>query len=406
MNNKKKTRFLTLILLVFLVALTAMQSFAGDSKIDATSFQKYVPGQHQGVEKTEPIIDPNSPLAGERLWPTNTVPFKMPDAPNPNQPAGCQQLIVNSELDVIELGGGTGTAEPWVVLWPAVYYSDTIYVSPIHSLLFIIGDSGDPSPEYDGFGQAFYMPYGLTYVDVTYQRRIDYPNSIDEVFGELWTVDSDGYLDTFITGWTVGDTPSGWGARIFSINDGQTLSQLSGERIALVFANDSDVPTPGEITYFDDIELTACFNPPDFASYLPATVNMAGTGPVCIPPSESPPDTWYTNRGLVQTGANCNSTLSQLDDRDYYSYTPTQSGSHTVHLRNLPTGSNWAALVYNDVEPPPSGPTNGGNCYTSAPGDGDKSIVCNFNAGQNYVIKVSVGDTPISGSYNMQVTRP
>jgi hypothetical protein len=109
---------------------------------------------------------------------------------------------------------------------------------------------------------------------------------------------------------------------------------------------------------------------------------------------------------LIQTQANCNSNLSQLDDRDYYSYTPTQTGSHTVHLRNLPPGSNWAALVYNDTEPPPTGPTNGGACYTAAPGSADKSVVCTFTAGQKYVIKISSGSTPMNGTYNLQVTRP
>jgi len=176
--------------------------------------------------------------------------------------------------------------------------------------------------------------------------------------------------------------------------------------MAIVLYNFTTDTSPGERTWFDDVTLTACFDSSGYASYLPANFNVAGTGPVCIPPSENPPDSWYNNRGLVETGANCNSTLSQLDDRDYYSYVPSQSGSHTVHLRNLPTGSNWSASVYNDVEPPPGGPTNGGTCYTSAPGDGDKSVVCNFNAGQKYVIKVSVGTTPMAGSYNMQVTRP
>jgi hypothetical protein len=350
--------------------------------------------------------DPLSPLAGERVWPINPAPLPLPPAVEFEQPdGGCPQLLVNTELDVITVGG-SATAEPWVVLWPDVYYSDTTYTSPIHSLFLVIGDSGDPSPNYDGFGQAFQMPSNLTSVTAQYNRRIDFANGIDEVYGELWTVDDQGFLDDYITGWIVSDTPSGWGARMFTVSDGATLSQMSGRLMALVLVNDTTDTSPGEVAYFDDVTLTVCFDPPDHASYLPATNYLSGSGPVCNPPSESPPDSWYSGRGLVQTGANCNSNLSQLDDRDYYNYTPTQSGSHTVHLRNLPNGSNWAALVYNDTEPPPTGPTNGGTCYTAAPGSGDKMVTCNFTAGQPYVIKVSSGSTPMTGGYNLQVTRP
>jgi hypothetical protein len=33
-------------------------------------------------------------------------------------------------------------------------------------------------------------------------------------------------------------------------------------------------------------------------------------------------------------------------------------------------------------------------------------VTCNFTAGQPYVIKVSSGSTPMTGGYNLQVTRP
>jgi hypothetical protein len=387
--------------------MTALQSIASDGPGSATPLQQFSPGQHgNGVEKTAPEVNPLSPLAGERVWPTDPASLKMPALPEFPQGAGCQQLIVNSELDVLIFDDGTGTAEPWVVLWPIVYYDSTIYTSPSYSLVLDIGDSGDPTPLYDGFGQAFYMPAGLTSVTVNYNRKIDFANGVDEVFGELWSVDAQGFLDEYITGWIVGDSPADWSARVYNINDGPTLNELSGRLLALVLVNDTTDPSPGEITWFDDITLTACYVPPDYAAYMPAVPYLAGTGPSCNPPNESPPDSWYNNRGSTQTEANCNTTLSQLDDRDYYSFMAAQSGSHTIHLRNLPPGSNWAALVYNDTEPPPTAPTNGGACYTSAPGSADKSVVCTFTAGQKYVIKVSSGSTPMNGSYNLQVTKP
>jgi hypothetical protein len=247
----------------------------------------------------------------------------------------------------------------------------------------------------------------LTSVTAVYDRKIDFANSVDQVYGELWSVDNEGVLDEFITGWIVGDTPAGWGERTFTVNNGPILAEMSGRLMALVLVNDTTDTTPGEITWFDDVTLTACFDPPLHSVYLPVVERpTANAGPVCNPPSESPPDSWYNNRGSTQTGANCNSNLSQLDDRDYYSFVPGQSGNHTVWLRNLPPGSNWSASVFNDTEPPPSAPTNGGACYTSQPGAGDKSVVCNFTAGQKYVIKVSAGSTPLTGSYNLQVTSP
>ena len=316
--------------------------------------------------------------------PANTEPFKIPTntyAPAVNGEV-CDQLIANTELDVIDFGDGTGSAEPWAVLWDIVYFDSVIFNSPSHSLVLEIGDGGDPTPTFDGFGQAFNMPEDLNSVTIEYSRRIDFANPNDDLFYELWTVDDMGFLDQYITGFNVGETPGGWSDRMGTVNDAGTLNQMEGELMALVFANGTtDLSPPNEVAWFDDIMLTACYNPPPGSSFMPYSAYNAGTGPICIPPSESPPDGWYNDRGLTETGANCNSTLSTIDDRDYYNFTPNQSGNHTIHLRNLPAGSNWSASVYNDTEPPPPGPTNGGTCFTSAPGDGDKSVVCNFIAG-------------------------
>jgi hypothetical protein len=274
MANKHKIRILLVLSLILLVALTAMQSFAGDSESSALSLRQWEPGQHGPVVEKEAVEeDPLSPLAGERVWPINPAPLPLPPAVEFEQPdGGCPQLLVNTELDVITVGG-SATAEPWVVLWPDVYYSDTTYTSPIHSLFLVIGDSGDPSPNYDGFGQAFQMPSNLTSVTAQYNRRIDFANGIDEVYGELWTVDDQGFLDDYITGWIVSDTPSGWGARMFTVSDGATLSQMSGRLMALVLVNDTTDTSPGEVAYFDDVTLTVCFDRPTMpATYRPPTI--------------------------------------------------------------------------------------------------------------------------------------
>lgn len=408
MNIKLKYRILLTLSLVVLVGLTALQSYAGAGQTDVALFHRFSPeALGQVVEKQAPEIDPLNPLAGERVWPDTPARLILPEPVDLPTEGNCVQLIVNSELDVLIFNDGTGTAEPWVVLWSRVYYSDVEYTSPSFSLFEIIGDADDPTPTYDGFGQAFYMPAGLTSVTVEYDRKIDFANGVDTVQGELWTVDSAGFLDQFVTGWIVGDSPATWDTRFYTINDAPTLNQLSGRTIALALTNSTTDPSPGEVVYFDDITVTACFTPPDYAAYMPIVEYGSGnSGPLCLPPSESPPDSWYNNRGLIQAGATCNSNLSQLDDRDYYSFTAAQSGSHTIKLSNLPAGSNWATLVYNDTEPPPTAPTNGGTCYTSQPGAGDKTVVCNFNAGQKYVVKVSSGSTPMTGSYTLQLTMP
>lgn len=406
--NKSKLLLLGL-LLITLLGSRAMQSYA-DSV--TPGFAESPAGDGPALKPADlaATVDLSEAIATTPLAAATrglTAPFTLPEANL--SPAGtevCTQLLLNTALDVLVGGGGGGTAEPWVVLWSIVYYSTVEYVSPDHSLLVEVADDGDPNPDYDGFGQAFYMPNNLTSVQIQYYTATVNPNSVDYGLGELWLLDSDGYLDTRLLWWEVGQSVGVWQQQTVNITNASQLNSLEGQYLAIAMGNETlNSSPPGETTYYDDVRLTACYTAPNIKSYLPVTLNTPATNTAyCNLPTE--PDSWYTGRGLVTTGGNCNGSLSQVDDRDYFTFTPTQSGNHTFYLRNLPSGSNWAALVYDLTEPPPGGPTNSGNCYTSQSGSGDKQVTCNLTAGQNYVIKVSAGSTPISGSYQMQVTRP
>jgi hypothetical protein len=95
MNNKKKYRLLLTLSLILLSGLTALQSFAGEGRPDASVLQHHISDRQSGVEKTAPEVDPLSPLAGERVWPTDPAPLKVPSAQITQETAGCVQLIVN-----------------------------------------------------------------------------------------------------------------------------------------------------------------------------------------------------------------------------------------------------------------------------------------------------------------------
>ena len=405
--NKSKLVLLGL-LLITLFGSRAMQSYA-DSVTSA--LVENPAGDNPILKPADPAgtIDLSDTIATTPLDASArgvTAPLVLPEAVT--HPAGieiCTQLLFNTELDVV-VGAGGGTAEPWVVLWSIVYYSTFDFVSPDHSLLVEVADSGDTTPDYDGFGQAFHMPNNLTSVQIQYYTATVDPYGVDYGLGEIWLLDNEGYLNGRLLWWTVGESVNTWQQQTVNITNASQLNNLEGQYLAIAMGNETTDPSPpGETTYYDDVRLTACYTAPNIRSYLPVALNTPATNtPYCNLPTE--PDSWYVGRGLVITGGTCNGSLSQVDDRDYFSFTPTQSGNHTFYLRNLPAGTNWATLVYDLTEPPPSGPTNGGNCYTSQSGSNNKQVTCNLTASQNYVIKVSAGSTPTAGSYQMQVTRP
>jgi hypothetical protein len=274
-------------------------------------------------------------------------------------------------------------------------------------------DSGDETPTQDAFAQAFYMPDNLTSVTIHYYTTAVDANTDDRALGNLWTVDADGELVDYLGSWEVGDSPSGWQGQTVPITDPAALAPMEGQRMAIILFNQTDGAEPGERVRFDDVTLTACTVTPPTTIYLPLVLRSYGvsTGPVCRPPTENPQDTWDANRGYTEADAICDSTLSRIDLADYYTFVPPVNGDYTLHLRNLPAGTEWAAHVYVDqaAYPPPYAPGPATNqCRIDIGGSGDKSVTCPLDGGKGYFVKVSAGAsyTGPEGGYQMQIVSP
>lgn len=366
-------------------------------------------GRSLGVEKQESDYGDVSGLAGQiEGWGGITAVRRQPTLNG-----GCQQLLANTTLDVIE-GADFGTAEPWVPLEDFVYYHNEAYTSPSHSLFLADADPDDPTPDVDAFGQGFYMPLNLTSVTVEYNVAMLDANANDAVYGALWSLASDGALDEVIHAWAVGEELNGqWEGRYMQITAPDKLALMNSKAMAIILLNDGDGQTPGEIVFFDDITLTACTAAPRGGNvFLPVMMrnHRVFAGPICRPSSDNPRDQWNANRGLTETNAICTSNLAQTDQKDYYTYVPTKTDNHTFHLRQLPAGSNWSISVYVEqgANDPPfaPGPTEG-TCRISTPGSQNKAVTCPLTGGQVYIVKVSAGSYAGSeASYEMQVVGP
>ncbi len=339
----------------------------------------------------------------------------------------CSNVITNSQLNILEFGDGTGTAEPWVFLEPIVYYlhEDSPdfpgWAYDGYSLVFQDGDAADPSPTWDMFVQGFLMPKNLTEVTVEYWRATDLGNSKDFVYGELWLLDKDGYLrldepDKYFVGtWEVSESEQLWKMEVVSTTKGM-VNELSGQWAAVLFFNITDGSLPSapekqkEWMLMDDITVTACYKPATTGAkkaYLPTVQKAGSVAPFCVPPSENPRDEYHSNRGHTQTGANCKSSLSNVDKADYYTFKPNKSGSHTLHLRNLPKDTEWSAMIFVDTDQPSYAPGDGdGKCHINTPGSVDKKVTCDLKKDKSYFIKVSAGSTPKLGNYEMKVVTP
>jgi hypothetical protein len=101
----------------------------------------------------------------------------------------------------------------------------------------------------------------------------------------------------------------------------------------------------------------------------------------------------------VDVGATCGGSLSPTDQRDYYSVDLKGASQVRLRLFNLPSGTNFDALVYEDATGYPR------PCHIGTVGDQDKAVDCNLNPSKSYFILVNRGPRPEGGSYNMSLMR-
>jgi hypothetical protein len=334
-----------------------------------------------------------------------------------NLKASCDQVLENTKMDVVELGDGTGTVEPWSIIFQKVYYTnDPNLAYDGYSMVLVDGDPPDTSPEIDMFGQGFVMPDNLTEFSAEYMFATLGTNLGDEAYGELYLLDDDWTLhwpdeNYFVGRWTVAESQGAWARQTITSNDPSFLNKMAGKKVAILLYTDTDGDDPKEDVFFDNVMFTACSKAEPFGGkiFLPSIMKDYGqaTGPICRESNENPLDQFNSNRGLVQTGATCSGKLSNVDIKDYYAFKPSKDGNHTLWLTNLPEKTQWSATMFVDADPYPFAPGSAdGKCFTSQPGHGDKEVVCNLKKGNDYFVRIDSGSTPIAGSYKMKITAP
>ncbi|MEM7115875.1 MAG: hypothetical protein AAF614_25765 [Chloroflexota bacterium] len=421
-----RQRVVTLtLLLLFVTSVGVLQGYSNQEPEpmpaghfvhrQAGFFEKVPSGMSLGVETEEIATETAVSQQLTTYLQSHSIAVSPARQPQTDAAAAttCRQVLNNTALNAL-IEDGIAIAEPWVPLSDIVFVSSSAFTSPSHSFFLIDQDENDPTPENDAFGQGFVMPGSLTSVTVEYNTAMLEANTADEVVGALWSLKDDGTIDQVVFSWTVSDEANGqWEGRFVEITDTAVLDLMNTRGMVMGFVSFSDNANQAEAAFFDDIAVTACSNPPEGDAFLPLVMrdNRVVSGPICRPPSENPRDHWDRHRGLAETNAVCNSNLSQTDTKDYYTFSPTAVNTpHTFHLRNLPPGSEWSILVYEErggelpVLAP--GPT-GGTCRIGTPGSQDKAVSCQLRANQVYIVKVSGGayTGPLAG-YQMQIAGP
>ena len=416
---KKLSLISWMLLLVILLTAFVGLSVAQENPNTSTSNLTQLPGTEEaltllpaaGQSKSE-LIDSSAELALDQLDLHVAVPLQpsnvLPDAGDDS----CFQLLANPTLDVVEFGDGSGIAEPWVIFDPVVYYSTIDFISPAYSLILWDADSMDITPGQDAFAQGFFMPQNLTKLRIEYNTATLNTNTTDKTSGNIFTLNNDGTINQKVFGWSVNDSDGEWQGRFVETVDKSDLQSMQGKALAIILFSTTNGSAPGEEVFFDDITIVACSKSAPPASgkvFLPNIFNNFGkpSGPICLPPTENPQDQYNANRGTVQTGAVCKTSLSEFDRADYYAFTPSKSGNHTLNLTNLPPNTEWSAMMFFDIPSPKyvDGPT-GGDCRIGTTGSGNKSVTCNLQKNVPIIVKVSAGSTPILGDYTMKITSP
>ena len=271
--------------------------------------------------------------------------------------------------------------------------------------------------------QGFAVPDNLSGMSIEYVRATLDSNATDNAHGELWLLDDEWILywgqeyaaEYFVGGWEVAESEKSWSLQTVAVKEQSQLTKMAGRKVALLLFSQTDgggaTEAEKEWVLFDDVNLYACAEESTVSNklYMPTLMRNFGipTGPTCRPPTENPLDQYHSNRGLVQTGATCNSTLSNVDKADYYTFKPDKGGDHILHLSNLPEKTEWSAMIFTDAPDPQYAPGEGnGRCHIVQPGAGNKQVKCNLNKGGEYSVKVSAGSTLVAGSYTMRITAP
>lgn len=316
----------------------------------------------------------------------------------------CRNVLLNPQMDVTEFGDGTGTVDYWTILAQNMYYSTLYSNSEPYSLMMqdeLDGSDtvgiyiGSTYYDYDEFGQAFNAPSNLTYLKVSFSRMYLYPDSYDYVYSRLWTLDN-GYLDEFIAAVQIPDNTSSntWDNYYWELTSAQLIT-ASNKSLAVVFTMFSDQVSPGEKMYLDDTQVELCYTTGANKVYLPLTIKQpTSTGPVCSPYE---PDS-VTQRGATEINAACSGSFSATDIKDYYSLTLGGVTNVRLRLYNLPSGTNWDAMIYEDTSGYPLA------CHIATFGDQDKYKDCTLNASKSYFVLVSAGTPPSGGASTYQMS--
>jgi hypothetical protein len=309
----------------------------------------------------------------------------------------CRTMILDPQMDVTEFAGGiTATIEYWETPWWIIYFDKRpgYYHSPSYSLA--MADELDGSDEdvisstldYDQFGQSFLAPNALTVITVTYSRMYTNTDPADYVYGNLWALDAQKKLTDHYYWWSVPESPGGWVNWRLVITDTSVLADISGKPWALVFEMYSNRQAPGEIVWLDDAQVTACYATGPVSVYLPIVMKQPPppeSQSVCAPYE---PDS-ATQRGSTVVGATCHGSFDSFDTKDYYDVYPKGVTQVRLWLRNLPTGSNWNATLWEDANGSYINP-----CNIGTKGDQDKSVDCTLDLAKKYFVVIGAPTAP------------
>ena len=222
------------------------------------------------------------------------------------------------------------------------------------------------------------------------------------------------FLHTLLVYWSMGEDPSDGNWRGYYMdfdvdNDPGVIATLSGYSVGLLLWLESNRAEPYEIIWLDDVQVTtevpvgSCphpISPPEFV-YLPVALRNFANQPPTPPPSTCQPyePDAVDKRGSTTVGAVCDGSFNALDPRDYYSLNLNGTANVRLRLFDLPSGTNWDALIYEDTSGYPLA------CQIGTPGDDDKHADCTLNPSKSYFVLVNAGTAPGGGAntYKMSV---